>query len=139
MPIFYKSGYKYQLVKDYSIETVIVGSLMDLDFLKLTPNGVLTIRDGYAWDGPSGPVIDTPDTMRASLVHDAVYQLLRSGLDAKWKNAADELLYRLCIEDGMNILTATTPSKPDTIRTQSAKRRSLCRSNRDTASFPEDS
>ncbi len=106
MPIFYKSGYKYQLVKDYSIETVIVGSLMDLDFLKLTPNGVLTIRDGYAWDGPSGPVIDSPDTMRASLVHDAVYQLLRSGLDAKWKNAADELLYRLCIEDGMNILTA---------------------------------
>jgi hypothetical protein len=38
----------------------------------------LTVEKGYAWDGPSGPVIDAKENIRASLDHDALYQLMRN-------------------------------------------------------------
>lgn len=65
------------------------------------------IRYGYAWDGPSGPTIDARNLMRGSLIHDALYQLIREGyLPQEYRNAADLLLKRLCIEDGMNKIKA---------------------------------
>ena len=40
--------------------------------------------------------------MRGSLVHDAMYQLIRSkDIEEEWRNEADEELRRLCREDGM--------------------------------------
>ena len=72
------------------------------DFIELSIEGILTIKKGYAWDGPSGPTIDTPNFMRGSLVHDALYQLLRYQLiDEEWRDEADEELRRICCEDGM--------------------------------------
>jgi len=52
---------------------------------------------------PSGPTLDTATFMRGSLVHDALYQLMRDGhLDrATHREAADRLLQTLCEEDGM--------------------------------------
>ncbi len=41
-------------------------------------DGVLTIRSGYAWDGPGGPAMDTPAAMYGSLSHDALYHHSRS-------------------------------------------------------------
>ena len=71
--------------------------------LRLSRSGKLTILDGYAWDGPSGPAIDSPSFMRASLVHDALYQLIRMGyLPWEWRDRADVVLRVLCIEDGMS-------------------------------------
>ena len=65
--------------------------------------GVLAIHAGYAWDGASGPVIDRPSVMRASLIHDALYQLIREGhLSIKFRDQCDRLFKRLCIEDGTN-------------------------------------
>jgi len=49
------------------------------DFMHIDCGGSLCIREGYSWDGPSGPAIDTVDFMRGSLVHDALYQL--NGMD----------------------------------------------------------
>lgn len=107
--IAYNDGYKYQLKQDYSQQIEIkpdqdVGN----DFIKLTSTGILTIKKGYAWDGPSGPTIDTPDFMRGSLVHDALYQLMREEkLDRnRHRDAADRLLQKICIEDGMGELRA---------------------------------
>ena len=58
---------------------------------------------GYAWDGPSGPMPDTKDAMRGSLVHDAIYQLIRqSHLSAYYRDVADKKLREICIEDGMS-------------------------------------
>ena len=53
--------------------------------------GQLIISDGYMWDGPSGPALDTLNMGRASLVHDVVYQLIAAGLIPKrpWKRLAD--------------------------------------------------
>jgi hypothetical protein len=102
--IKYCSGYKYQLVEDYfhvlpmafdSIES------FELGFIKWNPS-ILLIKRGYAWDGPSGPALDTKDFMRASLVHDALYQCMRQGLiDISLRKVCDEELRRICIEAGM--------------------------------------
>jgi len=41
--------------------------------------------------------------MRGSLVHDALYQLMRKKqLPVSYKDYADKLLHDICIEDGMS-------------------------------------
>jgi hypothetical protein len=107
--IEYKGGYKYQLKKDYSVEIPLKpASDKNSTFITLTGSGVLTIKSGYAWDGPSGPTIDTPNFMRGSLVHDALYQLMREGfLDHNiYREKADKLLQAHCKEDGMSSIRA---------------------------------
>ena len=101
--IKYKKGFKYQLVKDYKIQlSTSPLQTIDTPFISLTKLGTLTIKSGYAWDGPSGPTIDTKSSMRASLVHDVLYQLLRQGkLPQCWRETADKIFYDICIEDGM--------------------------------------
>ncbi len=101
--IKYTAGYKYQLAEDYSIQTTIKpGKPIDGEFLGLTVEGLLTIKKGYAWDGPSGPTIDTPSSMRGALVHDALYQLLREEfISQHYRRIADAYLRDICIEDGM--------------------------------------
>ncbi len=66
-------------------------------------NGALTIDEGYAWDGASGPMPDIPSVMRGSLVHDALYQLMREKLldYKKDRQMADKLMQQICLEDGM--------------------------------------
>jgi len=102
--IRYRSGYKYQLESQYEIQTrVIQTSRINTSYISLDETGLITIRAGYAWDGPSGPAIDTSNSMRGSLVHDALYQLMRMGLlDQSWRRSADEEFHRICIEDGMS-------------------------------------
>lgn len=101
--IRYREGYKYQLSSDYS-KDVGIRPKHDIwtDHLHLSTAGILTIKKGYAWDGASGPTIDTKSSMRGSLVHDALYQLIRLGhIDDSYREKADELLYEICREDGM--------------------------------------
>ena len=96
--------YKYQLMQDYTIPIEIeLGEDVDTNFIALTTAGVLTVKNRYAWDGPSGPTIDTRSFMRGSLVHDALYQLMRGKyLDyKKHRKYADELLKNICLKDGM--------------------------------------
>jgi len=96
--------YKYQLMKkSYTCTINIRKKSIKTDFVQLTSKGKLTIKKGYAWDGPSGPTIDTKTFMRASLVHDALYQLMRlKRLDyTTHRSQADDLLKRQCIQDGM--------------------------------------
>ncbi len=101
--IKYRSGYKYQLVEEHQVKvSVVPADNIKTDFIELSTEGMLVIKKGYAWDGPSGPTLDTPNFMRGSLVHDALYQLLRNELiEQKWRDEADEELRRICCEDGM--------------------------------------
>jgi len=102
--IAYNDGYKYQLKETYAVVIEIKpASLIQSDYIDLDTSGQLTIRKGYAWDGPSGPTIDTPSFMRGSLVHDALYQLMRDEyLDHNvHRGTADLILKRICLEDGM--------------------------------------
>ncbi len=100
--IAYREGYKYQLAKEYHIQIDTDGTEALSDFIYLNKSGLLIIRKGYAWDGPSGPTFDTATFMRGSLVHDALYQLIREGkLDERYRKYADYLLKELCLQDGM--------------------------------------
>ena len=102
--IAFKGGYKYQLKAQYTmivdIKPVVA---IRLEYVQLECDGRLTITTSYAWDGPSGPTVDTKSFMRASLVHDALYQLMREGgLDRlAWRDVADRTLQQICLEDGM--------------------------------------
>jgi hypothetical protein len=110
--IFYKTlkKYKYQLMDDYSLnidihpENDIIEPPMPREtYIRLEKSGTLTIYKFYAWDGPSGPTKDTKNFMRGSLVHDALYQLIRGHcIDQKFREYADDLLRAICIEDGMS-------------------------------------
>ena len=104
--IRYKAGYKYQLAEDYACKVrVRPDKLIRTRYITLFPDGRLLISAGYAWDGPSGPTIDTKNFMRGSLVHDALYQLIRMGLlHPEWRVMADQELERICREDGMCLI-----------------------------------
>lgn len=108
--IHYKSRrrYKYTLFDDYRHETgIIPPCAITSRFIDLDMSGMLTIKKNYAWDGASGPAIDTKRIMRGSLVHDALYQLIREQyLPLKARENADWLLREICLEDGMPKLNA---------------------------------
>ncbi len=107
--IRYRSEYKYQLADDYKIEIPIQPSAdIVTDFIELDREGELKVVKGYAWDGPSGPVIDTKENMRASLVHDALYQLMRhEKLNTRThRKTADEIFRDLCKQDGVSSIRA---------------------------------
>ena len=100
--IEYRAGFKYQLAETYVIDTPILGYIIDTKYIALSERGILCIYEGYAWDGPSGPTIDTKNFMRGSLVHDALYQLIREGhLPSDERYTADKLLQMICKQDGM--------------------------------------
>ena len=100
-------NYKYQLLTTYTHPTGFQ-LLQDVstknEWVKLSKKGRLTLQKGYAWDGPSGPTIDTRNFMRGSLVHDGLYQLMREGLldHEEYRKSADDLLRDICVEDGMS-------------------------------------
>jgi hypothetical protein len=109
-PITYRKlrKYKYQILEDYRVDIPIKPEEnIDTPFIKLNNIGELIIKEKYAWDGPSGPTIDTKDFMRGSLVHDALYQLMREWrIDIDQRKEADKLLQQHCREDGMSAFRA---------------------------------
>ena len=107
--ISYKSGYKYQLEKDYAVQVNIVPSRkIKTAYIELDVSNNLVIKKGYAWDGPSEPAIDTRNFMRSSLVHDSLFQLMRNRLldPNKFRDEADTELVRIYREDGMSCIRA---------------------------------
>ena len=66
-------------------------------------DGIITIHKGYAWDGVSGPTIDTKNTFIAGIVHDALYQAMRVQiLPQSQKKVADKIFQRLLRKNGMS-------------------------------------
>ena len=107
--------YKYLLQGEYVHTGIDVKLLVDEvashgGFVRLTKDQRLVIKDQYAWDGPSGPTVDTKTFMRGSLVHDALYQLLRDNAFGPGTSSlsreqirlyADDVLYAICAADRM--------------------------------------
>ena|SRR3990167_3613572 len=106
--IKYKKGYKYQLVSSFFIDVSIFPEEDIIsEWVSLNKKGRLIIKEGYAWDGPSGCAIDTKTFMRGALVHDALYQLMRAGkLNSVWRENADKEMKKVCLEDGMSKIRA---------------------------------
>ena len=121
--IIFRKGYKYQLGEDYvhPLPTWFLGfKAINHPFYAIQHNNGnprLVIRHGYAWDGASGPAIDTPNFMRGCLVHDVFYQMLREGTlpshihygvrDFDVRLFADQALREICREDGMSTIRSS--------------------------------
>ena len=72
------------------------------EFGGLDRKGRMTIYRGFMWDGASGPTLDTPDSIIASLMHDFGYRLIRLGfLEPEHKAAVDRMFYERLLADGM--------------------------------------
>ena len=103
--------YKYRLLEKMEFQTDIRPDRRaefpgGKPFVSLDTNGRLCTEVGYAWDG-ADLCPDVKAVMRASLAHDAVYQLIRKReLPGTWRAEADRLFRRLCIEDGMSAALA---------------------------------
>ena len=111
--------WKYELEESHMMRmrnwpwfAVAFGSRYYSDYLSLAKDGyfapILKINCGYRWDGCSGPTFDTPTNMRAGLVHDALYQLMRLGVLPQAARAqADREFLHIMKEDGMGWLRRT--------------------------------
>lgn len=67
--------------------------------------GRVEAKQDYAWDGPSGPTIDTSNTLRASLIHDVLYQSIRDRrLPLKDRKLADRVFRHILKEDGVSLI-----------------------------------
>lgn len=100
----YHKGYKYQSTCSVAIQTGIHPAVdIVTEYVSLSHEGKLFIKSGYAWDGASGPAVDTDTWMLPSLVHDALCQLLAlNKLSEKWTLAVHEEMYGQCLKAGMN-------------------------------------
>ena len=101
------TSYKYQLAESYNyhLNYKFDGQMGNLSHIVLV-NNLLHIKKGYAWDGASG-AIDTKTIIRGSLIHDALYQLIRQGeLRRSFRAEADSILRDICRMDGMSRLRA---------------------------------
>lgn len=94
--------YKYELTQNQHVKlTREFPDTALLPWLRIA-NDAINIRDKYQWDGASGPAIDTDDWMLASLVHDALYQLLRERkLPMACRKNADKQMLDLLKAAGM--------------------------------------
>ena len=104
----YRKGYKYQLAEDEIFYTNIYpNSDIKTQFIEFYMDGKLIVKSGYAWDGASGPTIDTKSSMRGALAHDALYQLMRHGLIPRaWRSLADNVMLKYLLKDKMCKLRA---------------------------------
>lgn len=103
--ISYRKIYKYELTRGCK-ELTLLSVPHDIKrgrWITLRRGGVIEIGERYSWDGPSGPARDTKNFMRASLVHDALYQLMQEGLlPRSYRKRADQTMRKLAREDGMS-------------------------------------
>lgn len=100
--IKYRDGYKYQLHEDHRVQTPIAGAAFRLDYAELLQDGSLRVFAGYAWDGASGPTIDSDSAIAPSCEHDVFYQAMRCGrLGPEWRKPVDEFFYRRLVGLGM--------------------------------------
>lgn len=99
----YSKGVKYYTREDVRLQTTCYPPEdIVTDWIILTTDGELEIIVGYAWDGPSGPTIDTDNSMTPSLGHDALAQLMRLELlDQKWRITSNEDFHRWLLQRKM--------------------------------------
>lgn len=79
-------------------------------FYSLSAAGLLIVKPGFVWDGPSGRlfgIIDLtpnePATMIPSLIHDALARAMARGeLPYSWLPASNELFEKMLIDNGFD-------------------------------------
>ena len=96
--------YKFKVEENFSIELPFKIPDFVHSYASLK-DGILSVKRGYAWDGASGPIINTRDTLVASLVHDVLYQAMRLNLIKSSKEnrqIADKNFFEILKMNGVN-------------------------------------
>ena len=99
-----KYHYKFKVEEDVYLKLPVSMPDFEHDYCAVK-NGTIFVNKGYAWDGASGPVFNTKNTLVASLVHDALYQAQRLNLiehNSTNRKNADENFYELLKYFGVN-------------------------------------
>jgi hypothetical protein len=98
----YWEGYKFVVAEDFTVQTVIKNFSVQDALTELQQDGTLTIREGYPWDGNSGPCLDVRSSMLASCVHDVLCDYVNLGwLPGYLQPIIDQEYYTLCVEKKM--------------------------------------
>ena len=96
--------YKFKVEENFSLELPF--KIPDFEHpYASSKDGILFVKTGYAWDGASGPIINTRDTLVASLVHDVLYQAMRLNLIKSSKEnrtIADKNFFEILKMHGVN-------------------------------------
>ena len=91
-----------ELIEDFTFHTAIDGASAQTEHIVLRTDGFLKLRKGYVWDFGSGPAVDTPDMVYASLAHDAFYELMeRDLISRKLRKRVDQYFRKLLKSAGM--------------------------------------
>ena len=89
----------YELQEDYEVpycSHIYNYNLNVYPLMSINNAGWIVIKKGFRWDGPSGPAINTVNTMAASMVHDCLYRMMRKNfIRPKHKAKADKLYRRM--------------------------------------------
>jgi hypothetical protein len=104
--IEYYDNKKYQLAQKFACWVPIYPE-QDIvtDFARLNTDGFLVIDMGNACDGPSGPTIDTKNSMRGAWIHDVLYDFIEKGLlPKKYRKVADKIFKKALKKDGMEFI-----------------------------------
>lgn len=99
------SAYKYRTLKSfiYAQKHILPEKDIIHPLFSITSEGIITIEMGYAWDGPTGPVFSERTVIKSTLVHDALYQMMRLRmLPLSARKGADRVFRDICVEDGMS-------------------------------------
>jgi hypothetical protein len=106
--VYFKEGYRYQTTRWVIVKTKIAtGELICTEWFILLPDGWLLARPGYAWDGASGPAINTLNWRLPSLCHDVLCQAIAMGrLSALWADEVHAEMHRLLLKKHMNPVRA---------------------------------
>ena len=90
------------LIDGFDYETGITGTVAAVSHCLLANDGRLSFRAGYCWNFGSGPAINTPEMVAASLPHDGLYDLIAHGeLDMKHRKDADKYFRKLLKDYGV--------------------------------------
>ena len=96
-------AYKYELLEDEKFVCAIPKEI-STGYANIH-NYIITAITRYAWNGITGwpKWLKEPKcSRRATLIHDAIYQMIKEGLlGMYWRKTADLIFKRICIEDGM--------------------------------------
>lgn len=99
-----KYKYKFKVEENFSIK--LPYKIPDFEHpYASSKDSILSVKRGYAWDGASGPIINTRDTLVASLVHDVLYQAMRLNLiksNSENKKIADKIFFEILKMHGVN-------------------------------------
>ena len=102
--LYSKYHYKFKVEKDLNLKLPVSMPDFEHEYCSVK-DGVVYVKKGYAWDGASGPVFNTKNTLVASLVHDVLYQAQRLNLiehNSTNRKNADENFYELLKYFGVN-------------------------------------